>query len=296
MSQLDFKETLKTAADIYLRFSQDPDDPGVLAERDEFLARGHDERRAWAQIKDAWQVTGSKPKSRKLLSLVLVGLLAFSAYFAAEPLRILMVADQRSDDRALTVTLASGDLAVLDANSALVDDTEADGRDVELLNGAAYFDVLRTGEHFEVAVGDARVVVLGTAFEVAKVSNGVHVAVEEGRVAVFKDGRRLELGAGESVVWTGTGPMRTTLEPDRVATWRDGRLVVENVPFSQVVSILDRHIVGPVVVASNSLNDARVTGSFDLDRAMVSLRNLAASQSGSVVTSPLGGAVIFGGL
>lgn len=295
MTEQDKEVLFKEAAGIYLRYRQNPEDAGLIAERDAFIARGVAEAHAWKRVEGAWRMTGVQKKPKPLLSIAIAASLLILSYFAVEPLRIFVIADHISDDRPFAVTLSSGDLVTLDAGSALIDETNGVARDVRLLRGAGYFDVQTTGQAFAVMAGDFSIEVLGTKFEVARVGDAVQVAVHEGRVAVTKGEDRMEVAAGEMVIWSEDPRSFDKMDVESVAVWRFPRLVASGLTFAQVAATLDRRIAGPVVIADPALAEAKVSGTFDLERPMVSLRNLAASQSATVLAVPALGAVIIGG-
>ena len=67
-----------------------------------------------------------------------------------------------------TVTLADGSQVNLSGGSAIGVDITSEERRVRLLSGEAFFDVAHDAARpFTVEAGEARIVVLGTAFDVA---------------------------------------------------------------------------------------------------------------------------------
>lgn len=296
MSNHHKERLLKEASDLFLRYRQDPRDRDAIQARDTFIARGDAERRAWAQIEDAWTVTGGKrkPKPRTLPVIIAVGFLVLG-YVMSDPLRIYVQADHIADDTPLEVTLSSGDVAVLDATTALIDDSAGDVRRVKLLRGAGYFEVDQVGIPFVVTLDDVSVEVLGTAFEVARIDEAVQVAVFEGRVAVEKAGQRIEVLPGERLVWDDGEPELDRVDVSDVASWRRGRLVADGMTFGQVADVLDRRIPGQIVITNRRLRNVPMTGTLDVNRPMVSLRNLASGLGASVISSGPLGTVVYGG-
>lgn len=284
MSNPEEERLLNEAADIFLKYRQNPRDPEMMQARENFVARGDAARKAWSKIVDAWSVTGGqKPnKSRLLPAIVGTGLLLLG-YFSVEPMRIYFTADFVSDRTPMRVELTSGDYAHLDADTALVDETEGGTRRVRLLQGAGYFEVENAPVPFVVSVGDTNIEVLGTAFEVAESDDAIQVTVFEGRVAVQRLDQRVEVGPGDRLMWADDTPVFDRIDLGDVASWRGGRLVADGMTFGQVVDILDRRISGQVLIMDGDLRSERVTGSFDLRRPEVSLRNLVAGMGGRVV-------------
>lgn len=295
MSSSKEKQLLNEAADIFLRYRQNPSDEDVIQARENFVNRGDAERKAWQEIADAWSATGapSTRKSRLLPAILWAGLL-LCGYLLIEPMRIQLAADFVSDRTPILVELASGDRVHLDANTALSDDTSEFVRRVNLLRGAGYFEVESASTPFIVVVGDAQIEVLGTSFEVSEVDGSIQVSVFEGRVAVERAGQKIEIASGDRVIWTDEAPVLDRVALGDVASWRGGRLVADGMTFGQVIDILDRRIPGRVLIMDRDLRSERVTGSFDLERPKVSLRNLAAGSGGRVVATPPVATLVFG--
>ncbi|MEM9862787.1 MAG: FecR domain-containing protein [Myxococcota bacterium] len=102
------------------------------------------------------------------------------------------------------LSFEDGSTAVaLGEGSALRRVSETAGRiEVALESGAARFSVTPGLDRtFVVDAGDARVVVLGTVFEVYRQDGGVRVRVERGLVRVEWDNQTSEVGAGEEGVF-----------------------------------------------------------------------------------------------
>lgn len=85
------------------------------------------------------------------------------------------------------IELADGSVVTLGANSRIAVNIAAEVRHVTLLAGEAFFSVTRDPlRPFIVEVGDARVEVLGTRFEVSLAPGGVRVSVAEGVVELIR--------------------------------------------------------------------------------------------------------------
>ena len=267
---------LEEAAMIFLAISEDPKDPDLLAEREQFLAKGEAHRQAYQKIENGWRVSGGRPRSR--LPALVPFLLAMGAatYMAWEPARIYMLADFSTGAQAKQNALISGDLAYLDAGSAIADDTRSDPRIIELLRGSAYFDVEPDERPFVVNAGAAEITVVGTSFEASLIPDGVSISVAEGIVKVTVDKRVWQLTAGDQLFVSGDGAFEErSIETSEVATWRSGQLVVDNMTIRQVADILDRRIAGEVLVIGRTWAENRVSGTFDLDDPSTALKTLA---------------------
>ena len=261
------KELLDEAADLFLRLRQSPDDPTLLQQRDRFLARGAAEQAAYGQIADAWTVTGGKKRSKPILPLVLIGFLGLSLWSSAPDARVLWVADHMTARQPQEITLSSGDIAHLDAQTAIEDNSDEVRRDINLLRGAGYFEITPDSRPFSVTIGGLTVTALGTEFETAFIEDAIHVAVFEGRVSVSYENVAREVGAGAKLVWSATGGSAiapATLHD--IAPWRNDALVVDGMTFAEVAAILERRLRGSVRVIGQDLAKRQVTGRYDLSR------------------------------
>lgn len=181
--------------------------------------------------------------------------------------------------------LSDGTRVTLGAETSLQVAFHETARDVWLQSGEAYFDVEKDrGRPFIVRSGKVRARAVGTAFEVRRRAEGTVVAVSEGLVSVTQSAgtatpRRVELAAGEGVSYStdaGLG-LRTTLDPDTIGAWRDGRLVYIGAPLSDVVADANRYYDRPVVLQDPELRKLELTGSFrseDIDALLTALTEL----------------------
>lgn len=281
------KPILEEAVRLFLQLEESPDDVSFQAERDAFLARGEAERAAYQKAIVGWQATGIKPRNN-FTGIAILGVgLVLAAFFAAEPMRIALIADHSTGLEPSQNTLISGDVAYLDAGSAIVDDTEAehDVRSVEVLKGAAFFEVANDDRPFRVTLGDIRIDVVGTAFETAMLNDMLTVEVAEGIVNVASGAETWRLEAGDRFVWSqGNAVLITSIAATSIASWRQDQLAVENMPVTQVVDILDRRISGSVVIVGNDFGNKTISGNFDLSDPVGALNILAATQNARIVS------------
>lgn len=287
----DARETqlIREATDIFLRLRDNPDDFGLQQERDDFLARGAAERSAYQKMLQAWKVTEPTKKTgpTTLSSVVFAGLIIATGYFAFEPARTALLADLSSRSQTKTAQLASGDQVVIDAASALIDDTENADRHVTLLRGAAYFDVVSNSRPFVVSTGNIRVEVTGTSFEVGQLDDEEIVTVTEGAVDVTIGDLTRQLVAGNQLSWSDDDGVRVTdIDITRAVGWRENTLVADGMTFGQIVAILERRIPGEILIASSALAQTPVVGTFDLNDPDSSLDLLIALTGAKAASVP----------
>lgn len=119
------------------------------------------------------------------------------------------------------------------------------------LEGEAYFEVESSGRPFVVATADARVEVLGTAFNVRSWENrderGTEVALARGRVRVTAGGetsRRIVLSQPGEVVRTGSVADSTlevrTASLDQVLAWRRRAFAAVDRPVAAILADVER--------------------------------------------------------
>lgn len=294
MADQEREKLMREAADIFLRLRDSPDDADLLAKRDAFKARGQAEREVYDKLVKMWKASGVVDPTNTPRSVVLFicGLLATAA-LAYEPARIAWFADLSTNEMPQQAMLASGDRVFLDADSALVDETEGADRTVALLEGAAFFDVETDLRAFTVEIGDVFVTVLGTEFETAFVDDSVLVSVVEGQVSVRLGAQSWTVGSGEQFSWTRpSGGVVTRRNQAHIATWRTDRLVYDGMTLGQAAAVIERRLNGPVLFTRNALRDIRVNGNLNLSEPRVALRVLADSAGGQVYHIPGIGHVI----
>ena len=269
-----------------MRLREHPEDARLKAERDAFLARGEAERAAYAQVVTAWEGSGRKlGPNKSVIIAAMLGVLV-SVYIMAEPLRTYLMADFQSGDSAQDIVLAAGDRAVLDAHTAVSDDTEANTRRVTLIEGAAVFDVDQETRSFVVSAGDVTIEVLGTTFEALRMNDTVAVAVEEGRVRIRAVDASWTLNAGDRLIWSqASGGVVSQIEMDAVAPWRNRRFVADGLTFSEVATVIDRHLPGRIVITSAALAEARVMGTINLEDPKRALDALVAAKGARVISA-----------
>lgn len=176
------------------------------------------------------------------------------------------------------VKLDDGSTVHLAPTTAIAFTNEAAGRRLSLLQGEAWFDVAHDkARPFRVMAGDSSVTVLGTAFSVRVTDGGTDVAVQRGHVAVTSGSARssrVELVAGQSLTVVGGEPIRGAIRPDRVASWRDGVAIVNDLPIGEVIDRIRPWYGGYIIARGPGLRDRRVSGIYDLRDPDLALKAL----------------------
>ncbi len=180
------------------------------------------------------------------------------------------------------VTLDDGSVMHLNTNTSVAVILSPDQRDVRLDRGEALFEVTpHAARPFVVTMGPKRVRVVGTAFNVLRHEGRVVVSVEKGKVAVShgdNDRAAAALTPGDRYIGNETSATYQVVhvDPATIGVWREGQLVFEDAPLSQIVSELNRYFAHPVVIPEPDVQGLRFSGILRIDEESAVLRRLAA--------------------
>lgn len=291
-----------------IALQEDPDDGDVRARFDAWLASSRENQPAWAEARRLWNILGeaqhasplsataqtdarasvraSRSRGRRRsrhFARAAAGIAAVCLAFVFQPaVSIWLAADySTSTAEVRDIRLEDGSTVHLGAGSAIEIAFGPSTRRVRLLSGEAYFEVEPDADRpFQVEAGNVESTVLGTAFDVQMMTDGVAVAVNHGRVGVdapqARDGLEAPLEAGDwvRIDWGGQVE-RGNDAPELVGGWRTGMLVVKDRPIAEVVDQIRRHYSGTIVLAESGLGKRRVTGVYDLGKPVDALRAMA---------------------
>jgi transmembrane sensor len=173
-----------------------------------------------------------------------------------------------------TVTLEDASRIELNAYSRLRVRYSKSERDVDLLEGQAFFQVAKDKQRpFVVRAGDARVRAVGTEFDVYRHGSETTVTVLEGTVAVLPDVTSplpsrlampdLLVTAGEQAIVTPQGNQKAhTANVSAATAWTRGQLEFDETPLSEVADQFNRSSTRVLVLDSQALNDIRISGVY----------------------------------
>jgi transmembrane sensor len=167
-----------------------------------------------------------------------------------------------------TVTLADG--SKIEINGASVVEIDKDRpRFARLESGEAMFHVVhRDGDPFVVETGGARIVDLGTAFNVVRRDRQTSVAVSEGIVLYNPDRDNVRLVAGKGIEARDgerKPPVVKDVDIANVGGWRSGLLVYNGTPLAVVAEDLKR-TAGMQVSIAPEANDLSFRGALIIDK------------------------------
>lgn len=178
------------------------------------------------------------------------------------------------------VTLADGSSVILNTNSRLEVNFSGNRRDVHLLRGEVYFEVVHDKTRpFTVYADNYVVRDIGTAFDVHLSKTGlVEVGVTKGEVEVAPaddghvSGPVKSLGviaAGHGIV-LGEKVERAKAVPsadmERRLAWRQGELIYTGQPLGEVLADISRYSDIKIELADPALADLPVGGAFRTDQ------------------------------
>jgi transmembrane sensor len=196
-----------------------------------------------------------------------------------------------------TLSLADGSSVHLSGGTTLEVQMEPSRRIVRMQAGEAFFTVAPDSERpFIVTIADARVQVLGTAFDLSETHDGLELSVYHGRVA-FGHGDRfaeaIEVKAGErAYLHDGVASAVMPFDPEG-GDWRNGWLQTNGITLAALAQRLSRRFGVDVSVAP-ALADKRIAGRFRVDGSD-KLLQLLSSVHGFEVKRTAGGLAIVEG-
>lgn len=176
----------------------------------------------------------------------------------------------------LSLTLPDGSEVILDSGSAIRLDYSAAQRRVELLAGAAIFQVApQTGRPFVVEAAGGTAQALGTRFLVQhEARGGALVGVLEHAVQVNAAQQQRRLEEGSSLRYDAAGMHDTAFDLQRATSWQRGLLVFDRQPLGQVIEQLNRYRPGYILIGRDELMQREVSGVFRLDALDAALMTL----------------------
>ena len=177
------------------------------------------------------------------------------------------------------ITLADGSTVILNTNSKLDIDFSGNRRDVHLVRGEAFFEVVHDkARPFTVYANNYVVRDIGTAFDVHLSMTGiVEVGVTKGSVEVSPaDTRGTGSAKSPSVLVAGQNViLDQKVEPAKVVSsddmsrklaWRQGQLIYAGQPLKEVLADISRYSDIKIELADPELENLPVGGAFQTDQ------------------------------
>jgi transmembrane sensor len=272
----------QAAADWIVRRDGGPLSPGDERRFQAWLATpAH--RDAFARLEGVWGMIGGEAATRprqsgRWIGAAVAASLALVVLGALNHWPVRLRADYATDvGQRQAVTLADGSRVTLDSGSAIAVKFSGKERRVELLAGAALFQVAPDRAHpFTVEAAGGAATALGTAFAIRREGDRADIVVTQHSVAVVGDGRSEIVSQGQRADFS-TGTLGPVHPADKGATaWTRGQLVVVDRPLGEVVGEIARYRRGYLDVSASAAR-IRVSGVYDLDHPLVAIDSIERS-------------------
>lgn len=263
------------------------------AERQAWLDQAVAHRVAWLRVREGWQKADRVLHSPDARASALVRPAMSRAFWPAGVLAAAVLlwwltpgwmlsqpslpAGQARHETAVgareLLSLADGSRVTLNTNSRGRSAMDRQTRRFWLDQGEAFFDIAHDeARPFVVMAGEDRITVLGTRFSVRREAGRTDVTVLEGRVRLSRANEHepdilapTELGPRMGAAVRQEGLLvapRTEAEILRNLSWREGRLVFEQLTLSEIAAEFNRYNQRQLVV-DDELAGLRLGGSFD---------------------------------
>lgn len=171
-------------------------------------------------------------------------------------------------DRPRQLTLSDGTHVYLNKQARLTYPKQFTHQTREVtLTGEAFFDVAKNpAKPFLITSGSVVTRVVGTSFSVnAPTDDSIRVTVLTGKVTLSKRGKPgelLTLTPGEQGIYRNNKLTEAPNQDANFLTWKTGVLTFQNTPLSGVIQDLNRYYNRNVEIAGKSLENCRLTSTF----------------------------------
>ena len=180
--------------------------------------------------------------------------LIFALVVPSAPLAEVAIATGPGEHR--MIKLQDGTQIALNGGSRLVLDKQ-NGRTARLEQGEAMFSVVHDETRpFTVDAGGARMMDLGTRFDVIRTARGSEVSVAEGAVLYDPNGAAVRLGPGKMLRRSDASQVVevSQVDPAAVGAWRSGHFVYRDAPLWRVAEDVARATGQRIQVDPNVAN------------------------------------------
>lgn len=188
------------------------------------------------------------------------------------------------------ITLPDGSRVDLDSGAQLQLAFNHQYRQVNLLQGRAYFTVAPKTEAeprpFQVAAKNGITQALGTEFSVDNEDSKVDVNVYQHSVKIaLLSGQEIEVAAGNFVQYQSDILPVIPLENASSPVWREGQIVFHQQTLAEIMVEINRYRDKPVMLLTKKQND-RMSGVLQINRLESGLTHLASSHGLSIYEVP----------
>ncbi|MEM0909602.1 MAG: FecR domain-containing protein [Pseudomonadota bacterium] len=236
-------------------------------------------------------------KRPRIATAIMLGTLAFASFFISQLIFTNNVESQYATviktyqtevGQTQVITLIDGTEATLGANSQISTKYSKDKRLIQLIKGAAIFNVVSDLERpFSVESGKITATALGTVFEVRNNGGVSRVSVAEGIVEVThpylvgnhssKLTIRRQLYAGEQIAASESG-LRSVekIEVDRIGAWLKEMIIYKGATLTEIIADVNRYSTTPAILHNipEHIANSEINVSFQLSDTDAMIRAL----------------------
>ena len=114
-------------------------------------------------------------------------------------------------------------------------------------------------------MNNIQVTVVGTSFNIKSNISGTEVIVETGVVRVARNGKTIELRAGEKLMFSAADsiPVKETVTDQLYNYYRSREFVCDDTPLWKLVDVLNEAYGSQIVIGRKELRELRITTTFN---------------------------------
>ncbi len=200
---------------------------------------------------------------------------------------------QTTGGRRETVVLKDGSQVALNTDTRLLVRLSGRARDVTFVEGEAAFDVAKDASRpFVIRIGDRRVRVVGTEFDVRARGPALTVSVRRGIVEVrgAEDEPPVRLVRGEQILFPHAGRAYSVnaVDADSPFAWKEDRLVYRRTTLGHLVAALNDRFGAPYIQTEPAAAKLPFSGVVVLDTRERVVHRLALVEPLSTRATPKG--------
>jgi len=252
----------------------------------ETLARGA----RWLGRRERSRREAARPARpiRKSRIAAVAASLALAIWLAPDAMLALRADYRTATSELRMVRLEDGSTAQLGPDSAIRVSYGQRERRVELLAGQALFQVQpNKARPFRVHADEVTTTVLGTGFDVRRLSGAIEVGVQHGRVRVDQSDRAARpvyLQAGDQVTIEEDGKAAIDhVAPQLIASWALGEVNARDRAIAEVIDEIRPWYRGRIILMDGALGQRRVNGVYNPRDAGKAIRSIVLPLGGTVM-------------
>jgi transmembrane sensor len=235
-----------------------------------------DENKAWERFQQRVSNGNRQPVPVKTMNFSWMRIAAAIVILAGISLITYIVINKANEPKELVVqagqtvvndTLPDGSTITLNKNSLISYPEKFKGNKREVvLKGEAFFKVTPDQDKpFHIYAHEVEITVMGTSFNVKSGIGSTEVIVETGIVRVTKDGKAVELRAGEkTIISSATATQEKEAVTDQLYKYyRTREFVCRGTPLWKLVQVVNEAYNVNIVFGRNELRDLQLNTTFD---------------------------------